>query len=70
MDREPSSRRVLLAWIVGSLAAWGALLALGTFLGIDPATPDYDIRRMLVVVGVFGTFLALWGVLLWRRGRP
>jgi membrane protein DedA with SNARE-associated domain len=69
MDREPSNRRLL--WvIVAALAAWCALLALGAYLGLDPATPDHDLRRMGVAILAIGGFLGLWMGALWaRRGR-
>jgi membrane protein DedA with SNARE-associated domain len=69
MEREPTNRRMLLWTIVGALAAWGLLLGLGSFLGIDPATPDHDIRRMAMVTGSVAVFLAIWLGLLWLRGR-
>jgi hypothetical protein len=51
------------------LAAWGLLLGLGAYLGIDALTPSHDVRRSLVVVGAVGGFLLMWGVALWLRGR-
>ena len=69
MEREPTNSRVLLWAIVAGLAAWGALLALGAFLGLDPATPDADFRRLWVVAGVTGGFLAFWMAALWLRKR-
>ncbi|RIK70464.1 MAG: hypothetical protein DCC67_20700 [Planctomycetota bacterium] len=69
MNREPASRRLI--WvIVLALAAWGGLLALGAYLGLDPATPDRDYRRLAVVAATTGGFLALWlGALAWRGRR-
>lgn len=70
MDYEPANRRMLMYLVAGGLAAWGLMLGLGSFLGLDPATPDYDIRRFLIITGCVGAFLAFWGVALWtRRGR-
>lgn len=69
MDREPTNSRVLLWVIVVALAAWGALLALGAYLGLDPATPDRDFRRLWVVAAMTGGFLAFWLAALWMRKR-
>jgi membrane protein DedA with SNARE-associated domain len=69
MDREPTNRRVLLWSIVGGLAAWGLLLGLGSYLGLDPETPDHDLRRLAFVTGSVGVFLAIWIALLWLRSR-
>jgi hypothetical protein len=68
MDREPTNRRLLMGLVVGAVAAWGAFLALGSYLGLDPATPDRDLRRMLMVGGCVAAFLGVWMWLLWRRG--
>jgi len=68
MDREPSNRRLL--WVVvAALAAWGALLALGAYLGLDPGTPDHDLRRMGVALVAIGGFLGVWMAALWAKGR-
>ena len=69
MDREPTNRRVLLWAIVGTLAAWGLLLGFGAYLGLDPETPDADVRRMLAVAGSVAIFLTVWMVALWLRSR-
>jgi hypothetical protein len=69
MEHEPTNRRMLLWAVAGGLAAWGALLALGAFLGLDPETPDYDVRRMLIVGGSVAAFLAVWLGAIWWRGR-
>lgn len=69
MDREPTNSRVLLWVIFGALAAWGGLLALGAFLGLDPATPDRDFRRLWVVAAMTGGFLLFWLAALWLRKR-
>jgi hypothetical protein len=69
MDREPTNSRVLLWSIVGALVAWGALLALGAYLGLDPQTPDNDYRRLWVVAAMTGGFLALWLLALASRRR-
>ena len=69
MDREPSNRNLL--WlVVAALAAWGVLLALGAFLGLDPGTPDYDWRRMGVALVAIGGFLGIWMAALWAKRRP
>ncbi len=70
MKYEPTNRRLLLWLIVAAVAAWGALLALGAYLGLDPQTPDRDFRRLWVVAGTTGGFLGLWlGALFFRRRR-
>jgi len=70
MKYEQSNRRLLLGAIVAALIAWGCLLALGAYLGLDPQTPDRDFRRLWVVAAMTGGFLALWlGALLLRRRR-
>ena len=70
MKHEPTNRRVLLWAIVVGLAAWGLLLALGAYLGLDPQTPDRDFRRLWVVAATTGGFLVFWlGMLLLRRRR-
>ncbi len=69
MNYEPTNRRVLLWAVVGGLAAWGLLLGLGSYLGLDPGTPDRDFRRMAIVTGCVAAFLAFWGAALWLRGR-
>ena len=69
MDYEPTNRRKLLWAIVAALVAWSALLTLGAFLGLDPQTPDRDYRRLLIVLGVTGGFLAFWLTLLLWRGK-
>jgi hypothetical protein len=70
MKYEPSNRRLLLWALVAAVAVWGGLLALGAYLGLDPHTPDRDFRRLWVVAGMTGGFLALWlGALYWRGRR-
>ena len=69
MEHEPANRLVLLWSIVAGLAAWGLLLGLGSYLGLDPGTPDRDLRRLAFVGGFVAIFLAIWMLLLWRRGR-
>ncbi len=70
MKYEPSNRQVLLWSIVAALALWGMLLGLGAYLGLDPQTPDRDFRRLWIVAGMTGGFLAFWlGALLLRRRR-
>lgn len=69
MEHEPTNRRVLVWSIAGALAAWGVLLAAGAYLGLDPQTPDRDFRRLWVVAGTTGGFLAFWLAALWLRGR-
>jgi hypothetical protein len=68
MDREPTNRRLLLWCVVGALAVWGLLLGVGSYLGLDPGTPDRDVRRLAFVGGSVAAFLAIWLLLLWRRG--
>jgi hypothetical protein len=69
MEREPTNRRVLLWSVVAALAVWGLLLGVGSYLGIDPETPDRDIRRLAFVGGSVAMFLAFWMALLWWRSR-
>jgi membrane protein DedA with SNARE-associated domain len=69
MQHEPTNRRFLLWAIIGGLAAWGCLLALGAFLGLDPQTPDRDYRRLWVVVATTGGFLVFWLMMLALRRR-
>jgi hypothetical protein len=69
MKHEESNRRVLLWVIVAAVTAWGCLLALGAYLGLDPQTPDRDFRRLWVVAATTGGFLVLWLGALWIRGR-
>ena len=68
MDREPTNRRILLWSIVGALALWGALLGVGSYLGLDPGTPDRDVRRLAFVGGSVMIFLTVWLGLMWFRG--
>ena len=68
MEHEPTNRRVLWA-IIGGLVAWGCLLGLGAYLGLDPQTPDRDFRRLWVVAATTGAFLAFWLVMLSFRRR-
>jgi membrane protein DedA with SNARE-associated domain len=69
MDREPTNRRLLMRLVVGGLIAWGLFLGIGSYLGLDPETPDRDIRRMLIITGSVGIFLAVWMAALWIRSR-
>lgn len=69
MQHEPTNRR-LLWYIVAGLVAWGMLLGLGAYLGLDPQTPDRDYRRLWVVAAMTGGFLTLWlGALALRSRR-
>ena len=69
MDREPTNRRILMGSIIAALALWGLLLGVGSYLGLDPGTPDRDVRRLAFVGGSIAVFLTVWLVLLWRRGK-
>lgn len=69
MNPEPPGSRLMLRLVIGAVAAWGAMLALGAYLGLDPQTPDRDWRRMLLVGGSTGLFLAIWLAALWARNR-
>lgn len=71
MESEPTNRRLLMWLVFGGLVAWGALLGLGAYLGLDPETPDLDYRRALVVAGTIGGFILFWlAALLWRGKKP
>jgi membrane protein DedA with SNARE-associated domain len=70
MKYEPTNRRVLLWTIIAALAAWGVLLAVGAYLGLDPQTPDHDLRRVGVALLAVGGFLGVWLLLLVTRRRP
>ncbi|MFP6678054.1 MAG: hypothetical protein VB878_23405 [Pirellulaceae bacterium] len=70
---EPSPGR-LLSWVMIAVAAWGGMLALGTFLfGLDEETgkPVYSPNpaRGLVVLAVVATFLGVWCLALRSRKR-
>ena len=69
MESEPTNRRLLFWLVVGGLIAWGLLLGLGSYLGLDPGTPDRDVRRLAFVTGSVGLFLAFWMAALWLRSR-
>jgi hypothetical protein len=69
MQHEPTNRRLLLWAIVGGLVAWGCLLGLGAYLGLDPQTPDRDYRRLWVVVAMTGGFLVFWLLALATKRR-
>lgn len=69
MDHEPTNSRQLMWLVAGGLAAWGLFLGLGAYLGLDPETPDRDIRRFLVVTGCVGAFLAVWLGAVWLKGK-
>jgi membrane protein DedA with SNARE-associated domain len=69
MEHEPTNRRLLMRAVIGGLVAWGVFLGLGAYLGLDPETPDRDIRRLLLVGGSIGLFLAVWLAALWLRSR-
>jgi hypothetical protein len=65
MEREPTNQRLLLWAIIAALAGWGLLLSLGAYLGLDPETPDRDVRRLLAVGGSVAVFLTVWLAALW-----
>jgi 4-amino-4-deoxy-L-arabinose transferase-like glycosyltransferase len=69
MEHEPTNRRLLLWAIIAGLVAWGALLGLGAYLGLDPQTPDRDYRRLWVVVAMTGGFLVVWLIMLALKRR-
>lgn len=62
------SRR--LTWITfGVIAAWGGLLALGSFLGLDNKTPSFDWRRGGVMLACSGFFLLMWLLAMGGRAK-
>jgi membrane protein DedA with SNARE-associated domain len=69
LSGDEPQRKALLAAVMGGLAAWGGLLSVGAYLGLDAQTPSYDIRRLLVVAGVTAGILAFWGAALLARAR-
>ena len=60
MEREPTNRRCCCGRSSAAWRLWGLLLGLGSYLGLDPETPDRDVRRLLIVGGSVGVFLAFW----------
>ncbi|MCA9237185.1 MAG: hypothetical protein KDA44_17045 [Planctomycetales bacterium] len=66
---DSAQRRRLLTLTVGAVAAWGALLALGSYLGIDSQTPSRDVRRLAVMAACSGVFVGGWLLALWFRAR-
>lgn len=69
MEHEPTNRRMLIGAIVAGVVAWGALLGLGAYLGLDPQTPDRDFRRLWVVAATTSGFLAFWLLMLALKRR-
>ncbi|HEX6960875.1 MAG TPA: hypothetical protein VF175_03350 [Lacipirellula sp.] len=69
MEHEPTNRRLLVWAIIGGVVAWGALLGLGAYLGLDPQTPDRDFRRLWVVAATTSGFLAFWLLMLALKRR-
>ncbi|MBX3426137.1 MAG: hypothetical protein KF688_10695 [Pirellulales bacterium] len=66
---DVAQRRRLLTLTIGAVAVWGAVLALGSYLGIDSQTPDRDVRRLAVMAGCSGLFVGAWLLALWLRSR-
>jgi hypothetical protein len=70
MRYEPTNGRRLTTLIIGALVVWGLLLGLGAYLGLDPATPDRDFRRLWMVAAIVGGFVLSWvGLLALRRRK-
>lgn len=59
MHAEPPPN-TMMKWLIAALAAWGLLLGIGAYLGLDAQTPSRDYRRMLIVAATIGGFLLLW----------
>ena len=66
---SPERSPVMMRALILALMAWGALLGLGAYLGLDDQTPSRDVRRLFVVAASIGLFLAIWLCALLLRGR-
>jgi hypothetical protein len=51
------------------LVVWAGLFALGAYLQLGADEPKHDLRKPLIIMGSMATFLALWGIALWKRAR-
>lgn len=59
----------MLRGLVVALVGWGLLLGFGAYLGLDDQTPSGDPRRLAIVTGVIGGFVAVWLTALALRRR-
>jgi len=57
--------------MIGMLAIWGSLLAIGSFWGPrnEIESLRFDWRRGLIMLGCMATFLMFWGLLIWAKRR-
>ncbi len=55
--------------IVGGIAVWGILLALGAYLGLTDEAPNFDARRAGIMLAATGGFLLFWLAALALRSR-
>lgn len=69
MPDDDAHRRQLLRLTITAVAAWGLLLAIGSYLGIDRQTPSRDVGRFLIMAGCSGAFVGGWLLALWARNR-
>ena len=69
MDNSPRKIVLPLAILAAALIAWAALFAAGTYFELGVDNPRHDVRKPLIILAGMLTFLALWGIALWRRSR-
>ena len=55
------------ALLAVALLVWAGVFAAGAYLEPSADVPVHDIRKPLIILGTMAAFLAVWGVLLWRR---
>ena len=69
MDKSPRKIVLPLAILAAALIAWAALFAAGAYFELGVDKPRHDLRKPLIILAGMLTFLALWGIALWRRSR-
>jgi 4-amino-4-deoxy-L-arabinose transferase-like glycosyltransferase len=69
MDNRTRNIWLPLAILAAALIAWAALFAAGAYFEIGVDNPRHDIRKPLIILASMLTFLALWGLALWRRNH-